>query len=93
MNTVYANSLRTLFEQLFANRISESQTPGFTQIFPPWRLLDKWGCVRLDVGDETGLDSASQATKSCGTAIYMDRFFSGDRTYKVKTQIASLPNP
>ena len=28
MKTGYVNSLRTLFEQLFANRISETQTPG-----------------------------------------------------------------
>ena len=27
MNTGYANSSRTFFEQLFANRISETQTP------------------------------------------------------------------
>jgi hypothetical protein len=31
MNTGYANSSRTLFEQLFANRISETQTPIFIQ--------------------------------------------------------------
>ena len=30
MNTGYANSSRTLFEQLFANRISETQTPELT---------------------------------------------------------------
>ena len=31
MNTGYANSSRTLFEQLFTNRISETQTPDHLQ--------------------------------------------------------------
>ena len=36
MDSGYANSSRTLFQQLFANRISETQIPGLYPSNPNW---------------------------------------------------------